>query len=245
MKLNQEAAIPLYQQLKDELKQEIESKKLVIGQKISTEQELSKQYKISRITVRKAISELEAEGYLIKNQGKGTFVTRPKIERKIEYLLSFSEACKMNGMTPSSFVTTKEVLSPTKEQYKALDLSPNDKVLYIQRVRCADSQPLMCENNYYSYSKFSFLLDEKLDTSLYQLLNEKYGIHISRSIDSYLEVTRANSSMSKLLNVPNREPLFYMYTKILDTKNQIVHIGRQYMVGDRFRFDIADVDEMK
>ena len=81
--LQQNTSVPLYRQLKDKILSDISSGKLAEGEKIPTEIELSELYNISRITVRNAVKELVAEGYLVKKQGKGTFVCLPKIERKV------------------------------------------------------------------------------------------------------------------------------------------------------------------
>lgn len=86
--LIQDNIIPLYQQLADIIRNSITSGELKYGDKIPTEVELSEKYNVSRITVRAAINELVESGFLIKKQGKGTFVSKPKVQRKIEYLSS-------------------------------------------------------------------------------------------------------------------------------------------------------------
>ncbi|WP_130951437.1 GntR family transcriptional regulator, partial [Klebsiella pneumoniae] len=106
--LQQNTSVPLYRQLKDKILSDISSGKLAEGEKIPTEIELSELYNISRITVRNAVKELVAEGYLVKKQGKGTFVCLPKIERKVVHLLSFTAACDANHLPTHSVVTRRE-----------------------------------------------------------------------------------------------------------------------------------------
>lgn len=74
MKLNAGNEIPLYQQLKEEIKAAIKNGTFPSGTKIPTESELSEKFNVSRITVRRAVQELCQEDYLSKKQGKGTFV---------------------------------------------------------------------------------------------------------------------------------------------------------------------------
>ena len=112
--------------------------------------------------------------------------------------------------------------------------------VYTQRINLADGFPIMCENNLFPYPKYSFLLDETLDGSLYQLLAENYHIIVSSSSNSYLDIVRASGDLSKVLNVPNGEPLFFLYTEIHDSEGQLVHIGKQYIVGDQYRFYLED-----
>lgn len=77
------AAIPLYQQVIDIIKNEINSGAYKAGARIPNEFELAENYKVGRVTVRRAIEELVQQGYLTKRQGKGTFVNAPKLKRKI------------------------------------------------------------------------------------------------------------------------------------------------------------------
>ena len=77
MAINDSAVVPLYQQVKDDIRAAIESGKYKTNEKIPPEPELSAEYSVSRITVRRAVEELCAEGYLVKMQGRGTFVRSP------------------------------------------------------------------------------------------------------------------------------------------------------------------------
>ena len=103
MAINDSAVVPLYQQVKDDIRAAIESGKYKTNEKIPPEPELSAEYSVSRITVRRAVEELCAEGYLVKMQGRGTFVSKPRIHRKFASgrgTASFTETCKEYGMVP-------------------------------------------------------------------------------------------------------------------------------------------------
>ena len=99
------AAIPLYQQVIDIIKNEINSGAYKAGARIPNEFELAESYKVGRVTVRRAIEELVQQGYLTKRQGKGTFVNAPKLKRKIRQkgdVQSFTEGCAANDMVPGA-----------------------------------------------------------------------------------------------------------------------------------------------
>ncbi len=107
------AAIPLYQQVIDIIKNEINSGAYKAGARIPNEFELAESYKVGRVTVRRAIEELVQQGYLTKRQGKGTFVNAPKLKRKIRQkddVQSFSDACRVNGMEPGARVISRKIL---------------------------------------------------------------------------------------------------------------------------------------
>lgn len=241
MELNSSSTIPLFEQLKQLIKEQITNGIYKAGQKIDTEIEISDKYNVSRITVRRAVDELVREGILLKKQGKGTFVQESKLSRKIEHLISFSEACKANNMIPTSLVTKRQVITPDSKLINEMGNFKGDKVLFIQRIRLADNIPIMCENNYYPYDKYNFLMNESLDVSLYTLLKNKYKIDVAYSKDSYIDVLRSNTELSNLMNISIGEPLFLLHTKIYDNFNQLIHLGKQYIVGSRYRFYYDDM----
>lgn len=242
MKLNEESLTPLYQQLMEDIKIAIEEGKYKYEDKIPSEPELSETYSVSRITVRRAIDELCNEGYLIKKQGKGTYVNKPKLLRKIEQaddVQSFSSACRANGMKPGARVIGVQKLPSRKDEQKFLHLQEGDDVLYLQRVLSANGEPIMLENNYFDYEKCKFLEEEKLDKgSLFLMLKEKHGMDPVSTKKCTLEIVRATSSNANLLQVAVGEPLFFMTAYFTDAQGNPLFIGRQYIVGSRYVFNI-------
>ncbi len=88
-----QSTIPLYRQILEGIKQKIEAGELRAGDRLPSEQELMEHYQVSRRTVRTAVDELCGQGCLVRKQGKGTFVSKPKLHRKIVNVLSFQDAC--------------------------------------------------------------------------------------------------------------------------------------------------------
>ncbi len=234
--LQQDNSIPLYMQLKNIIKGKIDSGEIGINDKIPSEAELAEQYEVSRITVRSALSELVTDGYLVKKQGKGTYASKPKLSRPIEDSLGFSESCKAAGFEAMSVVLKREVLPATDKLKDMLKLSEKDQVLYIQRLRLANGEPLMLENNYYSYNNYSFLMKEPLTGSLYDLLRENKNIDCDRSLKTIISVITADQEKAKILNVSIGEPLFVIDTVAADTKDVPIHYGIQYVVGSKYCF---------
>lgn len=234
--LRQNAAVPLYKQLKEQLLSDIGSGRLREGEKIPTEVELSEIYHISRVTVRNAVKELVNDSILVKKQGKGTFVCPAKIERKIEHLMSFSAACQAQKLATHSRVVKHGVLTDYRDARRQLALTDEDRILYIQRIRYADGAALMLENNYYSYDNFAFLLEEDLSGSLYQLLTERYDIKPTYAGETTLELVKAHEEQALLLHKALGEPLFLMKTLIMDQHHHPLHYGEQYIIGERYTF---------
>ena len=95
-------AEPLYRQLMARIRDDVSSGVYPAESQIPSEQEMCARYSVSRVTVRRAISELTDEGILRKQQGKGTFVCTPKLCRDLRDINSFHECCRMQGVTPGT-----------------------------------------------------------------------------------------------------------------------------------------------
>lgn len=99
--LNTESYSPLYKQLMQKLRADIQSGVYPVHSRIPSEQELCETYQVSRVTVRKALSELTQEGLLKRHQGKGTFVGIPRIQKDLRNVNSFHDACRMMAAPPA------------------------------------------------------------------------------------------------------------------------------------------------
>ena len=168
-----QSTIPLYRQILEGIKQKIEAGELKTGDKLPSEQELMEHYRVSRRTVRTAVDELCSQGCLVRKQGKGTFVSRPKLHRKIVNVLSFQEACEKCGMRPAHRLLACAVRMATPEEQRQLSLGGGARVLHTQRVLTADGEPVMVENAVYPYEAYAFLQKEDLNGPLYPLLRKK------------------------------------------------------------------------
>lgn len=238
--LSQNDMVPLYQQLKAKIKDSIVKGEIKPGEKIFTEVELGEKYNVSRITVRSAINELVDEGLLTKKQGKGTFVSNVKIDRELAKFTGFTSTCKMLGLTPSSKVIKKEVIAPSLHDIAKLNLEEGDRLVFIQRIRYADSEPVMIEDTYFSYNKYHFLLTEDgLEASLYELLLKKYNIKLCKGENS-VQIFRATEYEAQYLNVSKGHPLLLLNGTAYDDKNIPIHYGKEYINGDKYTLSFTN-----
>lgn len=236
--LQDDARIPMYAQLKASLLSDIASGKYASGERIPAEPELGDRYGVSRITVRKAIKELVDEGYLIKKQGKGTFVRRHVIDRKIEYVMGFTESLERAGYHASSEVLERTIIPADANLADKLGLAAGDDVLYIQRVRKGDDIPIMLENNYFPAQRFAFLEHADLSGSLYRLLSEEHGIRPINPKTTTLSMALADAELAKRMNVVVGTPFFEIRTLICDQDDRPVHVGHQFYLGELYTFTL-------
>lgn len=233
--LDNTSSKPLYEQLRDKFRQEIESGQRAPGSKFPTESEICKTYDVSRVTVRKALDALTKQGLLVRNAGKGTFVAEEKIQRSLALVLSYSEMCRMMGMVPGGKIVRKVLENPTEEQKMKLHLKDDEQMLVVERVRTSDGIPTSLETAYFP-EDFFFLFDEQLDDiSLYNLIKERKGIEFAQS-RKLLEIVFANKVEAKYLGINKGHPLLCITSVVEDVTGTYRHLSRQLCIADRFRY---------
>ena len=213
------SAVPLYQQVMDDLKGEIARGVYAAGSRIPSEMELAKSYGVGRITVRRAIEELSRAGYLNRQQGRGT-----------------------NDMVPGARLVSRTVVAATREDATFFGVEPGCELIVVERVRTADGVPVMLENNAFVLADHPYLQtmrDEDLaDNSIFALVAEHSGHVPLKSDPCTVEIALADAQVAPLLEVPVGEPLFYMEAYFTDEDERPLLLGRQKIVGSRYVFDI-------
>ena len=235
---------PLYQQIYDEIKDAIEKGVYAPKERIPSELELAEQYEVSRITVRRAVEELCSDGYLVKQQGRGTFVSTPHINRQFHAstLQTFTALCAGNGMKAGAHVIDRQIVPARQNEMEFFGLQKDALLLHIKRVRTADGIPVMLENNAFVLADHPYLqtlADRDLtDNSIFALVAEHSGRAPLKSDPCTVEIALADAQAAPLLEVPVGEPLFYMEAYFTDADERPLLLGRQKIVGSRYVFDI-------
>ena len=226
---------PLYKQLMQRLKNDITAGVYPAGERIPGEQALCAVYGVSRVTVRKALAEIEREGLLVRRQGKGTFVAQERIKRDLGHITSFSDACAQIGQTAQTRLIERKVEAATAEDCEKLNLPAGSEVLSICRLRLSDGKPVMLEYNRFPAS-LSFLASAHLSGSLYVMLAEN-GLIPSRAVHD-ISLGHAGGQVGKLLETKDDDALLRLDQLVYDQHDQPLHISCQWIRGDRFTFRI-------
>ena len=199
-KLDESSPLPLYQQLQRALRQAIENRVLGPDDALPPERDLANEFRISRITVRKAIDGLVSEGMLVRRQGSGTFVSA-RVEKNFSKLTSFSEDMRARGRTPHSVWLKKSAGSVTPEEALTLRSSPGTPVYRFHRIRFADDTPMAVE---YATVLASCLPSiDAVDSSLYEAL-ERAGSRPVRALQRLRAVLLA-AEQAELLKAKERD----------------------------------------
>lgn len=236
--LSMDSDIPLYSQLVSIVKRNISAGTLAPGDLLPSEAELCKTFDISRSTVRQAIGALESEGLVVRKQGRGTFVAEPKVRRRTENVYSFTSEISSMGLTPSSTLIEYEVISPTPDIVKMLELSgPDTKVYRFTRIRNVNGEPLILETSFYPQYIYPSLTRELLQThSFYSLLYE-VGIIPANAVDSY-EAVVMSPKEADLLGCKSGSCGFYVQRRTYNENGMCYEYTQSLMRADRVKLDV-------
>ncbi len=233
--MNKHSSVPLYQQLVETIKQQIRDGELKEGDKLMTEFELSDAYKISRITVRKAIEILVNDGYVIKKQGIGTFVAAKKLNRVMDRTISFTEICEYDGKVASTDVLAMEWVKASILVSQQLQISEGDRVLRMMRLRKSDGVPVMLEESFFS-SRYAYLMSEDLRGSMYEILRS-HGVEPTHGVKT-VEICYATDEEVEYLHVGKNQALLLQYDTVMDEDGERIHFSRLVVNPERYKLTI-------
>lgn len=235
--------IALHDQLKDWILKGIHKGIWAGDRPLPSERVLSEKLELSRATVRLAISELEREGWLEKQHGRGTFVAKHKVEQPLVWVSSFTENMTRAGVVPSSHILKTKLLKAPPYVALMLKLRPEDWVAMITRVRLANDIPIIVEQSYINYALTPRLLEHDLTHSLYEILRNVYRLKL-HSGEETLEVVEAEAWVAKALGIAKHEPLLYTERLVTDAKELPIEFAQRYSRADQCKFRVKLVGAM-
>lgn len=229
---------PLHSYIKEELLHRIKSNEYKVGDKFPTEHELCKHFDVSRTTVRTALNQLTLEGYLVRHQGKGTFVADQKVRQTLTQTVKrYSDQIEVQGKSAKISLLSIDVF-PADERYKQLlDVEINDPIQRIERVRQANGEPTQYEIAYIPWSVAPGITKEQAELSLYSSLKDDFHVHVAKTTE-HVEITLADERICTHLKCEANLPCFYIETVAKDPKGKKIEFSRSYFRGDKTSFVI-------
>jgi GntR family transcriptional regulator len=229
--LDEGASLPLYQQLQRGLRHAIERKLLAPDDALPPERDLAEEFSVSRITVRKAIDGLVAEGLLNRRQGSGTFVSS-RVEKNFSKLTSFTEDMIARGRVPTSSWLRKSQGTVTPEESLTMGLSPGTPVYRFHRLRFADGAPMALE--VCTIQAFCLPSVEAVESSLYMAL-EKAGYRPTRALQR-LRAVLFTAEQASLLNAHERDAGLLVERRGFLPDGRAVEFSQSFYRGDTYDF---------
>lgn len=237
MRLDTTSGIPLYVQVRERLRAELD--RMEQGKPIPVEAELEKQFGVSRITIRRAIDELASEGLLLRQQGKGTFVQRPKLTHELSLITSWTDQLKRLGFMPRT--AHRKCIEEVAAAHvaDALRLEPSEKVIKIQRVRLAQREPISYMMNYIPSRLVPGFLKKKFaQESLYELLENEYDLIAAMAVDT-VGSRLATEEEAAALRIDRKAPVLSVRRLSFLEDGIPLELAFVTSRGDRYQYEVT------
>jgi GntR family transcriptional regulator len=231
-----DSPVPLYHQLKQLLLQAIDGGTYRPGQAIPGDRELEEHYGVSQITVRRALAELAAEGYIVRERGRGSFVRKPILHLNYNQLGGFFDALSREGFLAESHILQIGRLVPSERIVEELCVTSDRPLLYFERLVYADGEPLCFVKAYFDVDeRIVFTRQQLEEESAIVLLEREHGITLAwaeRTIGAALATGRATS----LLEVEDGVPMLSISMCMHDVHDKPIGLAESLYRGDRYQY---------
>lgn len=226
---------PLYVQLEELIRNNIENGNWKPQTSIPSESELSREYDLSRMTIRSACQNLVQEGVLYRVPGKGTFVSEPKIMTESLAYMGFREQLERMGYEIKTKLLSSKVIKVTRKVAQKLETEENTSVMLIERMRYIKGEPISLHYSYIPIDLCSGLNEHDLvKEQLCVILKEEYDLKPQR-IQETLESVRASEKESKLFKVEEGYPLLILEDVLHNQKNFPYEYSKVVFRGDKVK----------
>ncbi|MEX0780234.1 MAG: GntR family transcriptional regulator [Balneolales bacterium] len=227
---------PRHEQIAGWIRDNIQSGNFLADDKLPSESKFAVQFKVSRVTVRRALQTLEGEHLIYRSQGLGSFVKGSKAIPNPLQLHDFIEEMRQNGLKASSVVLDNKVVASTREVASRLNLNSGTKVFCLDRLRLADGKPIALDYTWLPAFYGQLVVDYDLENkTIFQILEKEYGIEISSGC-YYLQAQNANSYLANHLGVEEGEALFRMDRISFTLDEKPVYYQQRYYRNDRIMY---------
>jgi len=236
-RLDPDGLVPLYHRIKEDLTLQIRSGAWRPGQEIPSEVELCRHYGVSRGTLRQAIAELVQQGLISRHQGRGSFVSQPKLEGSV--LGSYRQYRKEGA----PFDVYAQVLRCERrpmpgEVRRILGTAEDEEVYEVERIRFVQGTPVSLQTSFIAARLCPGLETRDLSGAhLYDVLQREYGTVFLRA-EEFVEPALADEYVAEQLQIAVSSPLFLVERHSHTFDDRVGEFRRAHVRGDLYRYRI-------
>lgn len=177
--------VPKYLAIYRDLRARIDRGELAPGAQLASQRALANEYGVTLMTLRQAIDALADEGLVTAARGRGTFVTQPPFNYRLNHLNSFAQEMERQGIHLVTRVLSASVTVPDHQVSLRLGVHPQEQVFALKRLRLIEGRPVLYQESFLPAALGSKLDRGDLETrSLYDMLREEFGIDIARAVET-------------------------------------------------------------
>lgn len=213
----------------------IESGSLPPGTQLPPERALSEEFSINRVTVRQALTRMEVEGLIYREERRGWFVSPPRVFYDPTANTSFTESVSQQGRVAGTTILSKQEVAASKWLSNLLGCNVGDPIFIINRLRTVDDRAVLIEQIHVKAKRCPGLLDYPLDQSMTDLMAKEFGI-IEQRTQINMRPTAMPEIPAKTLGVTAGTPSLYLSRAILDQFNEVIELDQEF-----WRHDAIDI----
>ena len=232
------AVQPLYMQIKEALRERILSGEFATEERLPSEKELELAHGVSRITVRQALRDLQAEGLIYSIQGKGTFIAKAKASQDVRYLEGFSEAMSAQGYRTSSRVLSLCEATANEAVAAALELAEGAPVVAVRRIRMLDENPISLDESYFPIEIGRELFRLDVTGDIFAVLERDLELSLDRG-ELEIEAALASASLAAHLEIETGAPVLRIQRLTRTADGRPVDFEYLSYRGDAYQYRIA------
>ncbi len=231
--------VPKYYSICQEIISQIKQGKLLPGMKVPSENEIIERYGVSNTTARKILLEIERMGWGVRIKGRGTFVRTANVERAATRILGFTRNMIEAGFTPSTkLLDARRIQTGYSALLNGRFYAIKGPVYMIRRLRFADDVPMMLEDRYISLAFCPDIAERNLESSLYDLYYNVYGLHLTEVNQMLSSITLDNPKTMALFNLTHPISAFLVEGVTFIAKETILEMEKSIYRGDKYRFSV-------
>ncbi len=228
-------AIPLYYQVETVLRNKILSGDYQPGEALPSEDTLAEQYQVSRITVRQALASLDQDGLVVRQRGRGTFVTKEGQRVALPRFTGSIEDLVLMGLRTHTRVLDSGWLGPPEAVRRALGLK-DQEVLRIEKVRSIEGSPFSYVINYLPPAVGTRIPMELVSAKpMLMILEDELGILASEA-EQTVEATIADANIAAMLDIRVGDPLLKAERTVYDAQHRPVEYVSVLYRADKYAF---------
>lgn len=230
--------VPIYLQIRKNIYDKIISGEYKPGEKLPSEDKLAESFGVSRITINKALAELMNQEYLIREHGRGTFVSKMRKEGTGKKKLGFSQSLTEKGFKVDTTVYEKKKEYPAKETAQLFGIPITQEIVHLKRLRHINQNPIVLQESYVLVDDCEKLLAVDFEKeSLYDVMEKKFGTPVTNAKDT-IEAVAAAGEVSEALQVEHGFPVLRSKRIARTRDNKVVEMTISMYRGDQYVLEV-------
>lgn len=229
---------PMYRQIADALREKISAGELKPGDALPTESSLQEAFNVSRVTVRQALKLLTEEQIVESIQGSGTYVKEERVNYDIYQLTGFYEKLADRNVDTHSEVSIFEVLKADAKLAEKLNLSHDDKIWHVKRVRFIKQKPVNLEETWMPLALFPDLTWEVMENSKYHYVEQFKKLVIDRSEQELVPIMPSEEAITALSLDPTK-PILEKVSRGFLKDGRVFEYSRNVFNTDDYKFTLV------